>query len=74
MEFESYCSGDYPMYVLAAKVITVRRGYSKLIDLDRLKNDPAQHGWDEKLAAAVQTLGVTPKQEKPGWVLVSYWG
>lgn len=74
VEFESYCSGEFPMYVLAAHVITVYRGHSQLIDPAALANDPATQGWDEKLTAAITALGMTPKQEKPGWVLVSYWG
>jgi hypothetical protein len=74
IEFESYCSGDYPMYVLATKVITVHRGSSKVLDLPALMAEPAEHGWDDKLRAACEVLGITPKQERPGWVLVSYWG
>jgi hypothetical protein len=74
VEFESYCSGDYPMYVLATKVITVYRGDSKVLDLPALMAEPAEHGWDDKLRQACEVLGVTPKQERPGWVLVSYWG
>jgi hypothetical protein len=74
VEFESYCSGDYPMYVLAAHVITVHRGGSKLIDPNELLAQPETEGWDAKLAAAIKALGITPTQVKPGWVLVSYWG
>ena len=74
VEFESYCSGEYPMYVLATKVITVRRGYSEVLDLPALMAEPAEHGWDDKLTAALTALGITPKQEQPGWVLCSYWG
>jgi hypothetical protein len=74
VEFESYCSGDCPMYVLAAHVITVHRGDSKLIDPAELLAQPETEGWDAKLAAAVEALGITPTQGKPGWVLVSYWG
>ncbi len=74
VEFESYCSSDYPMYVLAAHAITVYRGHSEVLDLGSLATDPAVNGWDDKLAAALAALGITPKQEKPGWVLVSYSG
>lgn len=74
VEFESYCHGEYPMYVLATKVITVYRGDSKVLDLAALMAEPTENGWDGKLAAVLQTLGITPKQEEPGWVLCSYWG
>lgn len=74
VEFETYCHGEYPMYVLATKVITAYRGDSKVLDLAALMAEPTEHGWDDKLAAALTVLGITPKQEKPGWVLCSYWG
>lgn len=74
VEFESYCSGDYPMYVLAAKSITVSRGHSEVLDLPALMAEPADQGWDDKLRQACEALGITPTQERPGWVLVSYWG
>ena len=72
--FETYCKDDYPLYILAAKVITVSRGDSQVLDLPALMGEPAEHGWDDKLRAACQVLGITPTQASPGWVLVSYWG
>jgi hypothetical protein len=74
VEFESYCSGDYPIYTLAAHVITVHRGDCEQLNLDELARLPRENGWDDKLAAALQTLGLTPKQAEPAWLLVSYWG
>ncbi|MFF0166806.1 hypothetical protein [Streptomyces prasinus] len=74
VEFDTYCSGDYPMYLLAAKVITVYRGSVEHIDMEALAVEPEMNGWDEKLHAAVQALGITPAQDKPKWVLCSYWG
>ncbi len=74
VKFESYCSGDYPMWVLAAHKITVYRGDSEVIDPAELAALPERNGWDAKLQAAVKTLGITPKQAKPAWLLVSYWG
>jgi hypothetical protein len=74
VEFDTYCSGDYPMYLLAAKVITVYRGSVEEIDMTELAIAPEMNGWDEKLHAAVQVLGVTPTQGKPKWLLCSYWG
>lgn len=74
VEFDSYCSGDYPMWVLAADVTTVYRGDVKVIDFAALEQAREDGDWDAKLAAAVQALGVTPKQDGPKWLLVSYWG
>lgn len=31
-------------------------------------------GWDAKLARALEVLGITPKQEKPGWLLCAFYG
>ncbi len=74
VEFDTYCSGDYPLYVIAAKRVTVARGYIENLDLAALARDVIELRWDEKLAAALQVLGITPKQSKPGWLLCSYWG
>ena len=74
VEFDTHCSGDYPMFLLATKVITVYRGSVKDIDMAALAVEPETNGWNEKLRAAVQALGITPKQERPQWLLCSYWG
>lgn len=74
VEFEHYCSGDYPMYALAAHTITVHRGDCKLLNLDELSRMPAENGWDDKLTAAMRALKLTPKQAEPAWLLVSCWG
>ncbi|MER7361887.1 hypothetical protein [Nonomuraea wenchangensis] len=74
VEFDSYCHSEYPMWLLATKVITVHRGDSEVLDLPALMAETAENGWDDKLRQACEVLGITPKQERPGWVLVSYWG
>ena len=74
VQFDIYCSDGCPLYILAAKVITVSRGYVEPIDMTELVEAPNVNGWDAKLAAALSTLGLTPKQEKPAWLLCSYWG
>jgi hypothetical protein len=74
VRFESYCSGDYSQYALATKVITVSWGEVEQIDMVELVEAPNVHGWDDKLRAALETLGLTPKQESPRWLLCSYWG
>lgn len=74
VEFETYVSLDYPQYILAAKVITAGWGDSELVDVTALQCEPLENHWDDKLTAALKTLGLTPTQEQPGWLLVSYWG
>lgn len=74
VEFEYYGSGDCSMLILAAKVITVHRGDAKLIDVTDLQREPVEYHWDELLGSALTTLGLTPTQERPGWLLTSYWG
>lgn len=74
VELDSYCSGEYPMFLLAAKVITVHRGDAETIDIADLAAAPAREAWDDKLRAALAALGITPTQEQPKWLLCSYWG
>lgn len=74
VQFDTYCSGNYPMYLLATKVITVHRGSVKDIDMAELAVEPEMNGWDEKLRAALTALGITPQQAEPRWLLASYWG
>ncbi|MFB4320637.1 hypothetical protein [Actinomadura sp. 21ATH] len=74
VEIESYCSGDYPIFALAAHVITVHRGDLEVLDLAALQRMPAENGWDDKLTAALSALGLTPKQTQPAWLLCSFWG
>jgi hypothetical protein len=70
VEFESYCSGEYPMYALAAKgsVQTAHRGDCDPVDFT------VQPDWDDKLRAALEVLGMTPTQDKAKWLLCSWWG
>jgi hypothetical protein len=75
VEIEMYCSDEAPMYLLAAKVHTVSRGHIKdAAALMAGADDATRREWDAKLAAAVAALGMTPVQEKPAWLLCSYWG
>lgn len=74
VEFDTYCSGEYPEFLLAAKVITVYRGDVKHIDMAELADAPEMNGWDERLRTALTALGITPTQERAQWLLCSYWG
>ncbi|MFD9047651.1 hypothetical protein [Streptomyces zaomyceticus] len=72
VEFDTHCSGSYPMYVLAAKVITVYRGDVK--EIDPVQDLTVQPDWDDKLRTALNVLGLNPTQETARWLLCSYWG
>ncbi|GGW15807.1 hypothetical protein GCM10018980_51460 [Streptomyces capoamus] len=74
VEFESHCSGDYPMYLLIAKGITAYRGGVKPIDFVALQAEVTQADADAKLRAALDALGLRPTQERAQWLLCSYWG
>ncbi len=75
VEIEYYCSNEAPMYLLAAKVHTVARVYIKdAAALMAGADEATLREWDAKLASAVAALGMTPVQEKPAWLLCSYWG
>jgi hypothetical protein len=74
VEFETHCSGSFPMYLLIAKGITAYRGDVEAIDFTALTAEVQEKDADAKLRAALTALGITPKQEKPGWLLCSYWG
>lgn len=74
VKVDTYCSGEYPEFLLATKVITVHRGDVKHIDMTELAAAPEANGWDDKLQAALAALGITPTQENAKWLLASYWG
>lgn len=74
VEFETYCSDEYPMYVLAAKVLTADRGYVQDAASFILAAEEARPEMDRKLRTALGALGLTPLQEQPKWLLCSYWG
>jgi len=72
--FDAYCHIDFPLYIMATNVITVRRGNMEYLDLHALAGEPAHHNWDEQLTVALRILGITPIQPQPDWLLCSYWG
>ncbi|MFE4329685.1 hypothetical protein ACFRQM_09535 [Streptomyces sp. NPDC056831] len=70
VQFDSHCSGEYPMYLLAAQVITVDHGSVEEINPAELLATPPE--WDTKLRAALDALGINPTQETARWLLCSY--
>lgn len=71
---ESHCSGEYPMYVLSAKKFKACRGDVTTVDPAFLQSAVADEDLIGKLARACEALGIRPTQEKPAWLLCSYWG
>lgn len=74
VEVEHHCHGDYPMYLLSAHTITAYRGDVETVDFAALTAQAEAEEWDAKLSDALAVLGIKPKQERPAWLLVSYWG
>ncbi|MEU3507643.1 hypothetical protein ABZ733_06905 [Streptomyces longwoodensis] len=74
VQFDTHCSGEYPMYLLIAKGITAYRGDAKEIDFSALAAEVKAADADAKLRAALDALGLRPTQERAQWLLCSYWG
>jgi hypothetical protein len=74
VEFETHCSGDYPMFLLIAKGLTAYRGDVEEIDFGALAAEVEESGAEAKLRAALDALGVRPLQAQAKWLLCSYWG
>lgn len=74
LSFASHCSGQYPMWLFAAKVITACRGYPETLDFEELERERVAQDWDGKFTRALQVLEITPTQERPRWFMCSYWG
>lgn len=72
VEFEWYGVSDYSEHVLGAHTVDVCG--AEVVDLAALAARPDIPKWDAALASAVAALGITPTQEKPGWILCAYYG
>ncbi|MFC6080982.1 hypothetical protein [Sphaerisporangium aureirubrum] len=72
VKFERYAEWDNPVYVLAAHVINRDWEDTELLDMQALTQQVRDQGWDDKLRHAVETLGITPEQTGPGWILGAY--
>ena len=70
VELVNYCSGDYPMFILAAKTKTVSRGYPEEISPEFFADTEEAY---QTLMAFVEEFGIAYEGE-PKWYLSSYWG
>ena len=68
-----HCSGDYPMYILAATgtVMSASRGDPKAFNPAKMAADLEMTRGDQKLRAALAKLEV--KDQEPSWLLCSMW-
>jgi hypothetical protein len=69
-----HCSADYADWILATVDFSASRGRPETIPIAELEARRVAEDWDGKLAHALSVLGLTPTQEKPAWLLASYWG
>lgn len=74
VEFIPYGHVDNSNYVLGTAQVETNGWGAEAVDLTALANDPKCAEWDTKLAAVLATLGITPKQAKPAWILCSSYG
>ena len=70
-ELVNYCSGDYPMYILAipSTVKSASRGFPEVIDLQGFKISAEEF---DIFNSFCQKHGFNAKESK--WYLSSYWG
>jgi hypothetical protein len=74
VSFQRYGYREDPKWVLAAKVINVGVVTAKAVEPAELATHPDRPKWDAALFDAVKTLGITPVQETPSWLLCAYYG
>lgn len=72
VKFDWYGVGDYSEHVLVAHKIDIYG--AAVVDLTALTTHPNRAMWDAALSSALEALAVTPTQERPGWILCSYYG
>jgi len=70
VEVVNYCSGDYPLYLLATRHTENYRGYPKKIDPHAMLDTRRDA---ERLKKFMDEWGIENDQE-PAWWLSSYWG
>lgn len=70
VEVVNYCSGEYPMWMLATKHISNRRGYPEAVDLAALIDTKAALSTLMDFMAEFKI----ECEESPKWWLSSYWG
>ncbi|WP_043469014.1 hypothetical protein [Kitasatospora sp. MBT66] len=70
----THCVPDCASHVLAAMEITAELGETRPVDFARLAEQAQVEDWDGRLQRALDTLGLTPTQVRPQWLLCPYYG
>lgn len=66
--------GEWSCRALVTHEVSVEWGDTAELDFAELMAARVEGDWDAKLAHAVAALGVTPKQERPAWLLLAAYG
>lgn len=69
IEVVNYCSGDYPMYLLASKSVKASRGGPTMLDQDFMQDAVAAH---DQLTDFLTTYNIDYDPSQVGWWLSSY--
>jgi hypothetical protein len=75
VKIQSHGYDDPPQYLLVTKVLKASQG--EVEDAGAfiaIADDATRQEWDVKLRAALEVLGLTPKQEHAKWLLCSDYG
>lgn len=73
VEIEHTWTWEYTYYVLAAHVVSSSDAPTP-VDFDQLERDRIELRWDDRLQRALDALGITPTQDRPAWLLSSFYG
>lgn len=67
---------DYAGWLLIAEESerSVEWAAAMTVDLNELTNRPSRDGWDARLSDALATLGITPTQDGPKWLIFPSYG
>lgn len=66
--------GEHSCRALVTYEVSVEWGEVAVLDFAELMAARVEGDWDAKLAHALAALGVTPKQERPAWLLLAAYG
>lgn len=70
----TFSGGDVPGWILIASGSEQSVDWAETILLNPAELAMARTDWDAKLAAALATLGITPTQDGPGWIVFPSYG
>ncbi|MEV4909336.1 hypothetical protein AB0N46_32405 [Streptomyces albidoflavus] len=72
--FGTYCTDGCPSYLLHARILTAYSGEAEVVDMSALMAEVQAADASAQLRAALNALGLRPKQREPKWLLCSYRG